>query len=154
MRALLVTLVALPALAAAQGFVGAETCKACHPGAYEAWRDSAHAHALDRLPEASRRDARCAACHGPPAEAGAHGVTCEACHGPGRSYAQSFVMRDRELARAVGLADVGERTCASCHTESTPGLRPFRYAEKLPLIRHGDAPSAAGGRPGDQGSRR
>jgi hypothetical protein len=45
-------------------------------------------------------------------------------------------MRDPDLARAVGLADPGEKTCASCHTESTPSLVRFEYDRKLPLIRH------------------
>jgi hypothetical protein len=59
-------------------------------------------------------------------------------------------MRDKELARAVGLVDPGERTCLACHTESTPSLRPFQYAEKLPLIEHrdGPAPTAAPPTPG------
>jgi Cytochrome c554 and c-prime len=132
----------LPAVAAyAQGYIGAETCKACHPAAYEAWRDGPHAHALDRLPAASQKDARCTSCHAPAADQGAQGVTCETCHGQGRLYAQSYVMRDRELARAVGLVDPGERTCTACHTESTPSLRPFRHAEKLPLIQHWGAPA-------------
>src|SRR5690242_9612694 len=137
------TLCALaPAAAAAQGYIGAETCKGCHPAAYDAWKDGPHAHALDRLPPASQRDARCTVCHAPAVEQGAQGVTCETCHGPGRLYAQSFIMRDRELARAVGLVDVGERTCTACHTDSAPSLRPFRYAEKLPLIQHGGAEPA------------
>ena len=136
MRHLLALLVALPLPAAAQGYIGAETCKACHAAAYEAWRDGPHAHALDRLPESSRKDPRCTSCHAPAAEQGAQGVTCETCHGQGRVYAQSYVMRDRELARAVGLQDPGEKTCLACHTESTPSLRPFAYPEKLLLIRH------------------
>jgi cytochrome c554/c'-like protein len=133
----------LPAAATAQGYIGAETCKACHPAAYEAWSDGPHAHALDRLPEKSQKDPRCTSCHGPSAEAGAQGVTCETCHGPGRMYAQSYVMRDRELARAVGLLVPGEKGCLACHTESTPSLRPFNYAERLPLIRHWGLDGAA-----------
>jgi hypothetical protein len=51
-------------------------------------------------------------------------------------------MRDPELARALGLVDPGERTCAACHTESTPSLTRFEYARKIPLIRHWeDAPA-------------
>lgn len=132
----------LPVAATAQGYIGAETCKACHPAAYEAWSDGPHAHALERLPEKSRKDPRCTSCHAPAAELGAQGVTCETCHGPGRMYAQSYVMRDRELARAVGLLEPGEKGCLACHTESTPSLRPFRYAERLPLIRHWGLESA------------
>jgi hypothetical protein len=50
-------------------------------------------------------------------------------------------MRDAELARAVGLVDPGEKTCAGCHTDSTPSLVPFEYGRKLPLIRHWDEKS-------------
>jgi hypothetical protein len=116
--------------------VGAETCKACHPAAYEAWRASPHARARESLPERSRADKRCLSCHAPDADDGLAGVSCETCHGPGRLYSARYVMRDPELARAVGLAEVGERTCAGCHTESTPSLVRFEYGRKLPLIRH------------------
>jgi hypothetical protein len=125
--------------------VGPETCKACHPAAYEAWRASPHARARESLPERSRGDRRCLSCHAPDLDDGvAAGVSCEACHGPGRLYSAPYVMRDPELARAVGLADPGERACAGCHTDSTPSLVRFEYARKLPLIKHWeDAPAAS-----------
>jgi hypothetical protein len=128
--------IALPAGARAADTVGAETCRACHPAAYEAWRASPHARARETLPERSRNDKRCLSCHAPDAAQGLAGVSCEACHGGGRLYAARYVMRDPELARAVGLADPGERACAGCHTESTPSLVRFEYERKLPLIRH------------------
>jgi hypothetical protein len=134
---------ALPALAAAQGVVGPETCKACHPGAHAAWREGPHARAYDILPERSRKDPRCLGCHAPDLELGLAGVTCEACHGPGAAYSARYVMRDAELARAVGLVDPGERTCLACHTESTPSLEKFDYAAKLRLIAHPDLPPPA-----------
>jgi hypothetical protein len=77
------------------------------------------------------------ACHAPDADKGLPGVSCEACHGAGRLYSPAYVMRDPELARAVGLLDPGEKTCLACHTESTPSLGKFEYARKLPLIEHG-----------------
>lgn len=126
----------LPAAALPADMVGAETCKACHPAAYEAWRASPHARARETLPERSRNDKRCLSCHAPEAEDGLSGVSCESCHGPGRLYSARYVMRDPELARALGLAEVGERTCAGCHTESTPSLIRFEYGRKLPLIQH------------------
>lgn len=126
-----------PGTAAPADIVGAETCKSCHPLAYEAWRYGPHARGVESLPEAQRKDARCTACHAPDVDKGLVGVSCETCHGPGRIYSQPYVMRDPELARAVGLVDPGERTCAACHTESTPSLTRFEYAKKLPLIEHG-----------------
>jgi hypothetical protein len=135
-RALLVAAL-LPASAATAGDkVGPETCKACHPEAYEAWRTGPHARTLESLPERSRKDPRCLSCHAPDREAGIAAVSCEACHGPGRIYSAPYVMRDPELARAVGLLDPGEKTCRACHTESTPSLVRFEHAKKLPLIDH------------------
>lgn len=116
--------------------VGPETCKACHPAAWEAWRATPHARAFEALPERSRKDARCLSCHAPQLENGLAGVTCEACHGAGRAYAAAYVMRDPELARLVGLVDPGEKACLGCHTDSTPSLEKFDYARKLPLIVH------------------
>jgi len=135
-RTLALLAAALPAMAAAGDLVGPETCKACHPAAYEAWKEGPHARAQESLPARSRKDPRGTSCHSPDAEKGVAGVSCETCHGPGGSYAAAYVMRDRELARAVGLADPGERTCAACHTESTPSLTRFDYAAKLQLVRH------------------
>jgi hypothetical protein len=132
-------LLSLPVAAAAGGaFIGPETCKACHPLAYQAWRDGPHARALDRVPPERRAEARCTACHAPDLERGAAGVTCESCHGGGRIYAHAYVMRDRELARAVGLvAAPGEKTCLACHGEAAPSLTPFDHPRKLKLIEHG-----------------
>jgi hypothetical protein len=123
--------------------VGPETCRACHPTAYDAWLASPHARAREALPERSRNEPRCLSCHAPGAEDGLPGVSCEACHGGGRVYAAPYVMRDPELARAVGLLDAGPRTCASCHTESTPSLVRFEYERKVLLIRHWDEGPAA-----------
>jgi len=138
-----------PSAALASELIGPETCKACHPAAYEAWKESPHARALEAVPEARRKDARCTACHAPELDKGAASVSCETCHGGGRLYAHAYVMRDRELARAVGLVDPGEKTCLGCHTDSTPSLQRFDFARKLPLIDHWTAERAerAGGPP-------
>ena len=133
---------ATPSLSRAGDKVGPETCKACHPAAYETWLASPHARAREALPERSRDEPRCLSCHAPDAEDGLVGVSCEACHGGGRAYAQRYVMRDPELARAVGLLDPGEKTCTACHTESAPSLVRFEYQRKLPLIQHWPEPPA------------
>jgi len=144
MRFLAVLALLFPAASLAQGLVGPETCKACHPMAYEAWRDTAHARAHESLPQKSRAEPRCVSCHSPDVDRGVSGVSCEVCHGPGQLYAASYVMRDRELARLVGLLDPGERTCLRCHNESTPALERFDYARRLQLIEHGgDRPRPA-----------
>lgn len=143
MTRLLALLAVLPALAAAQGVVGPETCRACHPGAHAAWREGPHARAYDILPERSRKDPRCLGCHAPQIAQGLSGVSCEACHGAGAVYSARHVMRDPELARAVGLVDPDEKTCLACHTESTPSLERFDFAVKRRLVAHPDLPPPA-----------
>jgi len=105
--------------------------------AYEVWREGPHARALESLSPAQRKDPRCTSCHAPDLDKGVQGVSCESCHGGGRIYAQSYVMRDRELARATGLQEPGEKSCAACHTDAAPSLSKWSYAAKLPLILHG-----------------
>jgi hypothetical protein len=138
-RRLVLVFTVLPLAALAADLIGPETCKACHPAAYESWREGPHARAHESLPERSRKDPRCTGCHAPDQDKGVAGVSCETCHGPGQYYAARYVMRDKELSRAVGLADPGEKTCLACHTESTPSLGRFDYQKKLALIAHGEA---------------
>lgn len=117
--------------------VGPEACKGCHPAAYETWRQSKHARALDSLSPPQQKDARCLSCHAPSLrEQGVEHVTCETCHGGGQYYASSFVMKDPELSRMVGLVDPSERACRACHDASSPSLRPFDFVEKLKLVDH------------------
>ncbi len=125
--------------------VGPETCKACHPAAYESWRIGPHARSVEGLPPQSRKDGRCLSCHSPDADEGLTAVTCEACHGPGRIYSAPYVMRDPELARLVGMVDPREKSCVACHGESAPSLVKFEYAKKLPLIDHWTRERAASG---------
>lgn len=130
-------------LAMAADFVGAESCKACHPEAYAAWRASKHARAYDSLTQTQKDDARCVTCHAPDLAAQEiAGITCETCHGGGQYYAPEYVMRDPELSRLVGLNDPSEKLCRSCHDASSPSLQPFDFVEKLKLIDHWSAERA------------
>ncbi len=152
MRAPLVLAAALvfafgPAAALAQEFVGAESCKACHPEAYAAWRASKHARALDSLSPQQAKDARCVTCHAPDLrEREVAGVTCETCHGAGQHYSPEYVMRDPELSRLVGLQDPSERSCRGCHDASSPSLQPFEFGRALGLIDHWSAERARRGK--------
>ena len=94
-----------PSFSHAGDKVGPETCKACHPSAYEAWLATPHARARESLPERSRNEPRCLSCHAPDAQDGLAGVSCESCHGGGRLYAAPYVMRDEELSRVDGHAE-------------------------------------------------
>ena len=166
--ALLGIALGLPASALSADWVGPQTCAACHPKAYESWSAGPHAHAASSLTEAERRQPACLHCHAPelslaPAEAdrpansagGAEvwqrpplqaqrdGITCEACHGAGEYYASDYVMRDAELARAVGLRDPGAGSCLGCHLPDAPSLSPFDFKAKVQLIDHWTQEKAA-----------
>lgn len=139
MRALFFSalLLAVPVTALAGDFLGPESCKACHPDAYTAWKASKHARAKDSLSPQQQKDSRCTSCHSPnEADQQVAQITCETCHGGGQNYSTSYVMKDPELARLVGLQDPSEKSCRNCHDASSPSLRPFDFVEKLKLIDH------------------
>ncbi len=131
----LVTLAfAMPAVA--YDLVGPDNCKLCHPQAYAAWKKSEHANSLVSLTGSFAKDGRCLNCHSPEASRGFSGVQCETCHGGGQFYTPSYVMRDAELARDVGLTDPTPATCGRCHDAAAPSLKPFVFDEKIKLIDH------------------
>jgi hypothetical protein len=161
----------LSALAFAADRVGSESCGACHAKAYQIWRVDPHARAAQSLTEAQRQMPSCTICHAPElaqrsldaaaqapvplqddgrAEAG---VGCESCHGAGQYYSPIYVMRDGELARAVGLIDPGQKSCLACHSVSTPSLTPFDFAAKVKLIDHWSAEREARAQPKSGGGR-
>ncbi|MBI3185802.1 MAG: hypothetical protein HYZ28_27000 [Myxococcales bacterium] len=126
--------------AAAYGFVGPESCKACHPEAYQKWKQAKHSRAKDSLSPAQQKDARCLTCHSPDeADQQVPHVSCETCHGGGQYYSARYVMRDPELVRLAGLADPSEKACRTCHDASSPSLKAFDFVEKLKLIDHWSA---------------
>ena len=127
----------------AADFVGADSCKGCHPEAYEAWMQSKHARAENSLSEQQKKDGRCLSCHSPDQAAQATAsVTCETCHGGGQYYSPEYVMKDSELSRLVGLVDPSEKQCRTCHDASSPSLRPFDFKESLKAIDHWSAERA------------
>jgi len=128
-----------PAPADRTDYVGSETCGACHKAEYDKWLHTAHARATTALPATFRRDPRCAACHATDPLGEIPEVGCESCHGAGARYYPAYVMRDREVARALGLADAGEATCKACHGADSPAVRPFDYKEAWKRIAHGPA---------------
>jgi hypothetical protein len=133
-------------------FVGAERCRACHVDAHGPWERSAHARAFAVLNGKEQQDPRCLSCHTTVPEDTSpvlQGVQCESCHGPGRYYTPEYVMRDPELRAQLSMVEPTEKTCARCHTDSSPSLHPFVYAEKREAIRHWPASAdRAGVKPG------
>jgi len=120
------------------GIIGAQACGVCHVRELEDWQNTPHANAWHTLPLVDRENPRCQGCHTTGLQAGQTGVQCESCHGPGADYWPEFVMKDPQLAHALGLRkgdDIG--TCTRCHTEDTPSIVPFDLREALPLVNHG-----------------
>lgn len=124
---------------AGESYIGAERCRACHEFEYQVWARSAHGRSHAALDDDQRADPKCNTCHTMAAETGENttAIGCERCHGPGKYYYPRYVMKDRELARAVGLAEPRREHCAQCHTEGTPSIRPFDYEAMWAKIDHG-----------------
>jgi hypothetical protein len=134
-----------PTSAVASGFIGSGSCRVCHQAAYEQWRASPHARALDSLPPQDQKDSRCLQCHAKDvAQGGDAGVTCETCHGAGHYYWPRYVMRDAELAKAAGLVAAPDaRACVLCHDAATPSMRPFDPTAAMQAIDHWSKERAA-----------
>lgn len=107
----------------------AEACASCHPSEVAHWKGTAHARAMERLPEGQgREDPGCVRCHATPVRSGvpptdlagfhaADGVSCASCHGPGEAHVAAGGGRDT----IEGLGEdcpvcVIETVCTSCHT--------------------------------------
>ncbi len=126
--------------AAAQNYISAERCKTCHEFAYRQWSGGPHAIAHKALTDEQLEDPKCNTCHTmlpDDREERFLGVQCERCHGPGRYYHRHYVMKDRELSRAVGLVDPKPEHCSQCHTEGAPSIRPFDFKTMWARIDHG-----------------
>lgn len=125
-------------------FVGAERCRSCHTAEYDKWKRGPHARAFDALSEADQKDPTCLSCHTTvPSDLSPQltAVQCETCHGAGRYYTAEYVMRDAVLRAELNLVTPDEKTCARCHTESTPSLTAFDYKAALERIRHWPEPT-------------
>jgi len=144
-------------------FIGAQACKTCHGPAkgdqFKKWETSPHAQAFKTLatdaakavaakkglttaPDASPE---CLKCHvtgygvkaellGPKYDQ-TEGVTCEACHGPASLYKTPH-MKGKEAGLKAGMLVSDEKTCVTCHNESSPTYKPFKYAEMVAKIAH------------------
>lgn len=132
----------------AQSYVGAERCAQCHAFAYKVWAASPHKKAHQSLTEAQLADTKCNNCHTHVGQADVklEGVQCEHCHGPGKYYQPSYVMRDPELSRAVGLVETQPAHCQQCHTEGAPSIAPFDFKAMWALIDHSKAAQEADAR--------
>jgi RNase P subunit RPR2 len=124
-----------PEVLAAEGYLGWETCKACHEAIYDKWSNDPHSKAFATLAEDDKwNDATCLPCHTTGYEVAARkdsvdvrpemwNVQCEACHGMGTKH-------QRGMTRPID-----ESVCLRCHT----GMwgRNWNYQEALKKIDHG-----------------
>jgi hypothetical protein len=117
-------------------FVGAETCRSCHPNTFAKWSTTKHAHAFDDIvhdPKGLRSDhqfdAECVSCHTTGFEYNSgwksaeltpylRGNQCENCHGPASAHVEN--PDDPAIRKTIALKAVEvDRThfCLRCHDE-------------------------------------
>ena len=131
-------------------YVGAETCKTCHPNTYNKWAGTKHARAYQALlsnPKRNREhDAECISCHTTgfgytsgwmSAEATPllMGNQCENCHGPASLHIaepDSLAYR-KPMARTAESAD-RNGLCIRCHDEDND--HNFTFGGRYPVIAH------------------
>lgn len=130
-------------------YVGAGTCKDCHPNTYTKWLTTKHAHAYEPLKNPKRNrefDAECISCHTTGFEYDSgwvsadktpwlQGNQCENCHGPA-----SFHVGDPDNAKfraALALkAETADKNmlCIKCHdADNSPK---FNFASFWPQVMH------------------
>ena len=117
-------------------FVGAETCKSCHPNTFNKWASTRHARAFEDIvhdPKGVRSDhqfdAECVSCHTTgfeytsgwqSAEKTSYlkGNQCENCHGPASKHVSDPGNPEFRKAIARTAADADRnRFCIRCHDE-------------------------------------
>ncbi|HEX8204382.1 MAG TPA: multiheme c-type cytochrome [Isosphaeraceae bacterium] len=131
-------------------YVGAESCKGCHPNTYTKWASTKHAHAYDALTKDPRRnreaDAECVSCHTTGFTYTSGFVTaeltpllkhnqCENCHGPGSAHAAA--PDDTEIRKAmIVTVEQADKSglCLRCHDEDNDPH--FNFAKYYGQIVH------------------
>lgn len=138
-------------------WTGSAACAACHPGIYEDWKATAHAHAMATLVERDHADdPECVRCHTVGWMATDRGgwtrrassfqtrektpglgdVGCEACHGPGSRHVADPAARDAFGPVGAPWSEdrmwrrPGADRCRACHdVENSHGFNVPRGAE-------------------------
>jgi hypothetical protein len=131
-------------------YVGAETCKQCHPNTYAKWSTTKHAQAFTSLLKDHKPntvfDAECITCHttgfeytsGYRSETATpylKGNQCENCHGPASKHASDPDNAEyrKPLALTAQAADKN-RLCIRCHDEDNSPK--FEFATYWGQIMH------------------
>jgi hypothetical protein len=138
---------------AGASFVGAESCRDCHPKTFAHWQSTKHAQGYEPLVsdphDAARNrenDAACVSCHtvGFEYQGGfvtldknpeLKGVQCESCHGPGSAHVEDS--KDARALEAIKRsAEDFQRNhrCIQCHDEDNDPK--FDWEKYWPQIDH------------------
>lgn len=138
-------------LPADASYVGAETCRQCHPNTFAKWQSTNHARAYEALTSNPKRnreaDADCVRCHTTgfeflggftTADATPHlkGNQCENCHGPGSRHAAAPDDKAilASIARSADDFDKNHR-CVECHDEDN-APHGFDFKTMWPKVMH------------------
>ncbi|MCO5169255.1 MAG: cytochrome c family protein [Planctomycetes bacterium] len=129
-------------------FVGSETCRGCHPGAWEVFEGTGHHGAYRHVMEKDPARAglfECVGCHvvGHGFEGGFRSladtphlaeVGCESCHGVGSNHALGPPAAKRGYGVRPGFPESWRATCLGCHdATNSPG---FDFERALERIKH------------------
>ena len=131
-------------------FIGAESCRSCHPNTFAKWQSTKHSHAYEALLSNPKRkrdaDAECVSCHVTgfrydsgfrSAEQSAHlkGNQCENCHGPASRHVEA--PDDTDARKAIALTQQvadSTRLCLQCHDDDNSPK--FKFEDDYPKIAH------------------
>ena len=130
-------------------YVGAETCKTCHPKTFEKWSLTPHAAAWQALVHGPRgdrtMDASCVSCHATglgdlsgfvTASQTPHlkGQQCENCHGPGSRHVAAPT--DAAILESIRVTEqeAEQSLCITCHDgDNDPH---WDFAKRWPMVVH------------------
>jgi hypothetical protein len=131
-------------------YVGAQTCKECHPNTYQFWSTTKHAQAFKSLKDDHKPntvfDAECITCHttGFPYTSGwkseadtpyLAGNQCENCHGPGSRHVGDPGNADVRKAIALSAEHANKNgLCERCH--DAENSRHFDFSQYWGKIVH------------------
>jgi hypothetical protein len=131
-------------------FVGASSCKSCHPNTYAFWATTKHAQAFNALLNDKKPntafDAECVTCHTTGFEFNSGwksegetlflaGNQCENCHGPGSKHeAEPDNAEYRKLMTLTVEQADKNRLCLRCHDDENS--RNFVFTKYWPMIDH------------------
>jgi hypothetical protein len=145
-------------------FVGAQSCKECHPTAFGIWSKTHHAHATETLTKLSpprQFDPECLSCHSTgwnpqeyfPYETGFESLAktpllagngCENCHGPGGGHVAAERGKDLALRNQLRAmmrltkATAEQQVCHKCHdADNSPKFHyPNAFETYWPKVEH------------------